>query len=120
MAVRIVHFGSDTFNRAAALKSRGYSVEECNSLAHLHAALVGIVPADAVVIADNEGNDGTVQAHALSLIRAISSVPLILFRNEDHHHGRADFDLVVPADAQADKWLAEIAELIARSSQRNF
>ncbi len=116
MAVRIVHFGSDTFNRVAALKSVGYSVDECNSLAQLHAFLVGILPTDAVTITEN---DGTVPDHAISLIRAISAAPLILFRDENDHFKRAEIDLIVPSDAIADQWLSDIAELIAHSFQRN-
>jgi hypothetical protein len=115
MAVRIIFFGSDNLNRVAALKGMGYSVDECRSLAELHASLVGILPADAVAIAEN---DGTEQDHAISLIRAISSAPLILFRNGNHHHSRAEFDLVVPLDATADKWLSDFAELISRFSIR--
>lgn len=116
MAVRIVHFGSDTLDRVAALKSKGYSVEECNSLAQLHASLIGLEPTDAVAIAEN---DGTVTDRAISLVRAISSAPLILFRDEDRHYNRAEFDLVVPLDAAADKWLNDVAEMIARSSLRD-
>ena len=112
MTVRIVHFGSDTFNRIAALKGRGYSVVQCSSLAQLHASLVGIPPSDAVAITEN---DGTVPDHAISLIRAISPVPLILLRDGNHHYNRAEFELVVPSDAGGDEWLCDSAELIARS-----
>jgi hypothetical protein len=116
MAVRIVHFGSDAFCRVDALKSMGYSVDVCNSFAQLHASMVGILPADAVAIAEN---DGTVSDHAISLIRAVSTAPLILFRDGNHHYSRAEFDLVVPFDAGADEWLSDIAELIARSFRHN-
>lgn len=116
MGVRIVHFGIDNFNRVAALKNRGYSVDECHSLGQLHAFLVGMLPTDAVAIANNDGPE---QDHAISLIRAISTVPLILFRDEDHHYNKAEFDLVVPSDAAAGEWLSDIAELIARSCERN-
>jgi hypothetical protein len=116
MAMRIVHFGSDTFNRVAALKSKGYSVDKCNSLAELHASLVGFLPADAVAIAEG---DGTVTDQAISLTRAISAAPLILFRNGNHHCNRPEVDLVVPLNTGTDKWLNDISELIARSLQRN-
>lgn len=115
MAVRIVHFGRNNLNRIAALKSKGYSVDECHSLGQLHAYLVGMLPTDAVAIAES---DGTVEDHAISLIRAISTAPLILFRNGNDHYNRAEFDLVVPHDAGAGEWLSNIAELIARSAQR--
>ena len=120
MAIKIVHFGSDNFNRIATLKSCGYSIDECNSLAQLHASLVGILPADAVAIAENIRNDDTVQDYAVSLVRAITSIPLILFGNGNHDRVKAEFDLVVPSDAQPDKWLSDLAELIAHSSRRNL
>jgi hypothetical protein len=116
MAVRIVHFGSDTFNRVAALKNLGYQVDECKSLAQLHASLVGIPHTDAVAIAEK---DGAVPDHAISLIRAISAAPLVLFRDGNHHYNVTEFDLVVPFDKRADAWLSDLAELIARTVQRN-
>jgi hypothetical protein len=118
MAIRIVHFGEDVFDRIAALKSKGYSVEECYSLSELHASLVGLVPADAVTIAYN---DGAVTDHAISLTRSISAVPLILFRDENDGYNRPEIDLVIPTSARLDEdsWLNDIAELICRNSQRN-
>ena len=116
MAVRIVHFGSDNLNRVDALKSRGYSVDECISLTQLHASLVGILPTDAVVIAEN---DETMADHALSLVRGASTVPLILFRDGNSHYSRAEFDLVVASDSASDAWLREIADLIASSMRLN-
>ena len=116
MAIRIVHFGSDVFNRIAALKRTGYSVDECYSIADLHASLVGILPADAVAIADNEG---AVTDHAISLTRSISAAPLILFRDRNDLYIRPEIDLVVPSNAGADDWLNDIAKLIERSSRRD-
>jgi hypothetical protein len=90
----------------------GYRVDECNSIAQLHASLVGIANTDAVVIAEN---DGAVPDLAISLIKAISSAPLILFKDGDYQYNGNEFDLVVPLDARADEWLGGIAELITRS-----
>jgi hypothetical protein len=116
MTTKIVHFGSDTFNRVVALKNLGYYVDECHSLAELHASLVGMMPADAVAIAEH---DETMSDHAISLVRAISAVPLILFKSGNHDRNSARFDLVVPSDSHADQWLSAIAELLSDSSQRN-
>lgn len=115
MAVRIVHFGGDNCNRVAALKSMGYSIDECNSLAQLHAALVGVLETDAVAIAEN---DGAAPDHTISMIRATSTAPLILLRSRSPHYNEADFDLVVPFSSRADEWLGNVAELIGRSMQR--
>lgn len=116
MTVRIVHFGSDNLNRVALLKNKGYKVEECKSIAQLHASLLGFSSTDAVAITEN---DGVVPDHAISLIRAISAAPLIVFQDGNHNQNRTEFDLVIPLDAGAENWLSDIAELIARSSRRN-
>jgi hypothetical protein len=116
MAVRIVHFGVDTKNQIAALKNAGYRVDECSSLAQLHAALVGIWPADAVVIAEN---DGAALGQAISLTRASSTVPLILFQNGNHYSNPAEFDLVIPQSIESCDWLSDIAKLMDRGFQRD-
>src|SRR5579863_8958984 len=118
MAIRIVHFGEDTFNRISTLKSNGYSVDECYSLSELHASLVGILPADAVTIAEND-RDGAVTDHAISLTRSISAAPLILFRGGNQRYSAPEIDLVVPSNAGADDWLKDLAKLIERSSGRD-
>jgi hypothetical protein len=114
MAAKIVHFGVETDNRIATLKSAGYRVEECRSLAQLHAALVGILPADAILITDN---DGAAPDQARSLARATSIAPLILCHNGKHHYNPAEFDLIIPPLMEAQDWLSEIAKLMARFLQ---
>jgi hypothetical protein len=116
MRGRIIHFGVDIGNRIAPLKDAGYRVDECRSLAQLHAALVGILAADAVAVTDN---DGGIPQGAISLIRATSIAPLILFQNDNHRHNSAEFDLVVPSSIEARDWLSSIAEVMARSVQRD-
>ena len=116
MVARIVHFGEDAHNRIATLKNAGYHVDECRSLAELHAALVGIQAADAVAVTEN---DGAIPPKAISLIRATSIAPLILFQNGDHQYNPAEFDLIVPSSIEARDWLSGIAAVMTRSVQRD-
>jgi hypothetical protein len=116
VAVRIVHYGDDVCNQVAALREMGYSVSECVSLAELHAAMVGVMRADAVAIAES---NGTVPDQVVSLVRATSAVPLILFQSENPQYSDAEFDLVIPCASTAEEWADNFAELIARSIKRN-
>jgi hypothetical protein len=109
MDARIVHFGCDDCHRIAALKRAGYLVEDCGSTSLLHAALVEVQGADAVVIAEN---DGAALCDLISLTRATSMVPLILFQGRNPHYDESDFDLVVPALTGTRQWLTAIAALI--------
>jgi len=116
MAIRIVLLGSDRFNRVAALRSKGYAVDECYSVAELHSSLVGVLPTDAIAIAES---DAAVIDSATSLARAISAAPLILFENGAQHPNPGEFDLLIPANAAEQHWLSDIAQLVARTSKRN-
>lgn len=116
MAIRIVHFGEDSLNRISTLRDMGYSVEECYSLAELHASLVGVLPADAVAISENVS---AVTDHAISLTRSVSAVPLILFRGGNQYCSASEIDLVVPSNAGTDEWLNAVAKLVEPSSRRN-
>jgi hypothetical protein len=114
MIARIVHFGSDNSFRVALLKTAGYSVDECNSVSQLHAALIGLREADAVVISEG---DGDAPYDAISLTRSTSMVPLILFRSRNPHYDESEFDLVVPEAIDPAKCLSDIARLISSRRQ---
>jgi hypothetical protein len=115
MVARIVHFGLDNCFRVALLKAAGHFVYECNSVSQLHAALIGIRQADAVVISES---DGEVPYDAISLTRSTSMAPLILFRSRSAHYDESEFDLVIPELTDPNKWLSEIAHLVARRRQQ--
>jgi hypothetical protein len=115
MVARIVHFGLDSCFRGALLKAAGHSVEECNSVSQLHAALIGVREADAVVFSEGEGE---VPYDAISLTRSTSTAPLILFRSRSPHYDESEFDLVIPEFTDPNKWLKEIAALIAGRRQQ--
>lgn len=110
MATKIVHFGLDHCNRVAVLKGVGYSVVECDSVAQVHSALLVPPTANAVAITENEGDE---PHKVMSLVRATSTAPLILFQSENPHYSPAHFDLVVTFPKESRNWLDDIAELIA-------
>jgi hypothetical protein len=109
MVARFVHFGIDSCFRGALLKAAGHSVEECTSVSHLHAALIGVREVNAVVFSEG---DGEVPYDAISLARSTSTAPLILFRSRSPRYDESEFDLVIPELTDPKKWLKEIAGLI--------
>jgi hypothetical protein len=109
MDARIVHFGFDDCHRIAVLKSAGYSVEECKSIAQLHAALVGVREVEAVVITET---DEIEPDEAISVTRATSMAPLILFQSLKPHYDVSEFDLVVPCPTDPYKRLGDIRAVI--------
>jgi hypothetical protein len=111
MVARIVHIGSDSCHRLPVLKSAGYSIDNCSSVAQLHAALQARDEADAVVLTES---DGAVPEDAVSLARSSSTAPLILFPSRNVHYDESDFDLVVPVLTPPEQWLDDIATLIER------
>jgi len=112
MGARIVHFGSDTCHRMPVLKSAGYSINDCRSLAQLHYALQICAEADAVVMTEP---DRVAPDSAISIARSSSTAPLILFPGRRLEYKESDFDLVVPALTPPEQWLSDIAALIQRS-----
>lgn len=107
----IIHVGTDDCYRAEVFKIAGYLVNSCTSLNQLYEALNAIPTADAVAI--SEGVDEI--PRAISLTRATSSIPLILFQGVPSRCKETDFDLIVPAFTDPQEWLAEIRGLIEES-----
>lgn len=77
MAARIVHFGVDSCHRLWVLKNAGYSVDDCQSVVQLRAALQSGTHADAVAFTESER---FAPDEVVEVTRAHSSAPLILFR----------------------------------------
>lgn len=108
-AASIIHVGSDDCCRIPVLKTAGYSVTGCASTDQLHLALARIPPADALAITENLGD---LPQEAVSLARATTSIPLILFRGADRYLDEANFDLVIPSLTSPKTWLTNIQRLI--------
>jgi hypothetical protein len=113
MGSSIIHVGTDDCQRIAVLRVAGFEVRSCNSFDQLHSALLGIPPADAVAIAECRG---ALIDKAVSLTRATSSIPLILFQGTSPHSLiGSDFDLVVPVLTSPQVWIARVQTLIEES-----
>ncbi len=111
MAARIVHFGVDSCHRLWVLKNAGYSVDDCQSVVQLRAALQSGTHADAVAFTESER---LAPDKVVEVTRAHSSAPLILFRETRIDCVESVFDLVVPVLEPPETWLMEIAALIAK------
>jgi len=111
MGVRIVHYGVDDCHRVPVLKFAGYSIADCQSIAQLHAALQSTLMAGAVVMSEI---DDLAPRRAVSIVRTISTAPLVLFPGRASSILEPEFDLVIPALTPPEQWLGEMAELIDR------
>jgi hypothetical protein len=112
VAASIIYVGDDDCHRVAVLKTAGFEVNDCTSFAQLHSALTAFRAADAVAIAESHGQ---LPQKAISLTRASSSIPLILFQSAESLYDRAEFDLVISPCADPRKWLTDVQALIERS-----
>src|ERR1700744_5126906 len=112
MSARILHFGMSDLNRLRAFKEAEYVVDSCATLTELQLVLHSARQHDAILFSES---DGSTPGSVISLVRASSGAPLILFQSWTSNSNRSNFDLVIPALAPAEKWLQEIAELIERS-----
>jgi hypothetical protein len=108
----IIHVGPDDCHRIAVFKTAGYLVDICTSFAQLHQALIRIPPAQAVAVAESSEE---LARKTVSLARAITLIPLILFQCVDPCLDETDFDLVVPALTDPNTWVTEIQQLIEES-----
>lgn len=110
MATTIIHFGEDTCFRLPVLRSAGYTVEECESLDVFAGLLNGNT--DAVML---EEEPEISAPRVVTLIRARSSAPIILFRNGGIQSASDGFDLIIPALTAPEDWLRQIADLLEQS-----
>lgn len=112
MTARILHLGSDDCLRVPVLRCAGYAIDDCCSLRQLQTALQIPVQAEVVVLTEIE--DG-VPNKALSMVRAHSTAPVVLFPGRAALFDESDFDLIVPPLTPPETWLTEIAALIQES-----
>jgi hypothetical protein len=111
-AATIIHFGTDLRHRTEVFKTAGYVVNNCSSFDQLHSALIAIPPADAVAFDESRGK---LCARAVSLTRATSSLPLVLFRSLTPRLDASEFDLVVPVLTPPQVWIAEVVRVVEES-----
>lgn len=111
-AARVIHFGTDECHRLRVLRSVGYSVDDCASLAQLRAELAAHEETAAVCITEDLAEPPETAA---SFVRSCTPAPVVLFRRTNRECEEAPFDLVVDTLTPPQKWLSEIQELIAGS-----
>jgi CRP/FNR family transcriptional regulator len=116
MTARIVHFGIDDCDRLRTLRDAGYAVDSSNSLTELQSFLSSNEQIDAVAITESSGSAAS---NVISLIRASSDAPLILFQGWNSNANESKFNLVVPVLAPPDMWLKEIGALTEHSRIRH-
>ncbi|HUB28717.1 MAG TPA: hypothetical protein VL967_03430 [Terracidiphilus sp.] len=111
MVARILYFGRDTCHRLPVLASAGYSIESCDSVEELAAALRSRDAASALLVSDKEVD---VAGRAIALTRSHSSVPVVVFRDSNGDPAVTCVDLDVPILTPPSQWLPEISALIAQ------
>ena len=120
MAARVLHFGEQPCPALPLLRSAGYAVECCGSVLQFQGSLEGGSEPDAVSMTDEMVSD---HPAAVSLARAHTSAPLILFRKTDrnwfpdveYNPVEPEFDLIVPRAAPPAEWLCDVADAIEQS-----
>jgi hypothetical protein len=93
------------------LRSAGYAVDGCASLAQLRASLLTGEQADAVLLSDGEGVEPD---DAVALARNCCSAPVVLFSGTNRAYEGAAFDLVVHSLTPPEVWLHEVDAVIAK------
>lgn len=112
MAARIVHFGADECARLTVLESVGYQVDACGtSIARLVAQLQACA-ADAVLVTESRT---TKIKEAVTVSRANTPAPLVLFEDASCRHESLSFDVIIPPLTPPADWLREIHRVIEQS-----
>ncbi len=109
MAARVVYFGCDECRRVPVLHMAGYAVADCPSILKLRSVLQEPGQTSAVLFT---GRDEKERKEAVTLARAQSCAPLILFETCNAPGDESDFDLVIPPLTPPQEWLAKIAATI--------
>jgi hypothetical protein len=115
MVARILYFGRDTCHRLPVLASAGYSIESCDSVEELAAALRARDEAAALLMSDKEVD---IAGRAIALTRSHSRVPVVVFRDSNGDPAVAPVDLNVPTLTPPSQWLPEISALIEECRKR--
>jgi hypothetical protein len=112
MAARIIHFGPDDCHRLMVLRSAGYAVDGCESLAQLRRLLMAEGVPEAVLLSDGPGVE---LKEAATLTRSCSSAPVVLFSGTNRAYEGMSFDLVVHSLTPPEAWLHEVDKVIGES-----
>lgn len=110
MAPHVLHFGQDDCHRLAILRSTGYEIEPCATLAQLAAAL-RTAHVEAIFLTENES--GTLDA-VIPEIRAHTSAAIILFKTTNRRTQEKLFDLVIPSLMTPEEWLESVRAVLER------
>jgi hypothetical protein len=94
------------------LRSAGFAVDACVSLAQFRASLLSGSHADAVLLSDGEG---FATEDSVVLARSCSSAPVVLFGGTNRTYEGAVFDLVVHSLTPPEVWLHDVDALIVKS-----
>jgi len=106
---RVIHFGSDGFQRVQALQQVGLKVLALQSLDRLRLHLERNAEVDAVLVSE-ETSQGAEQAAAL--VRQRSAAPLILFRRSEAALDESRFDRIYASAVPPPFWLFDTAVLV--------
>jgi hypothetical protein len=112
MAASIIHFGADECCRLLILRSVGYTVNDCTSVAKLKSFLEEDGGTDAIVLSEVHAGKAR---QAVATTRSYTSAPLILFEGPDRLGNESEFDLVIPPLSSPEEWLQRIADTIKQS-----
>jgi hypothetical protein len=104
---RIIHYGADTCMRISVLRSAGFEVIACDSVAGLVETLRGEPGMGAVLVGDT---DEAAMECAVRAVRSGSRAALVLFQSR--LSSESTFDLVVAPQTPPQAWLSAIGELL--------
>jgi len=109
MAAHVLHIGMDDCHRVAVLRSVGYYVDECASLAQLAATLQIRRDPQALFLTDCEGIRPD---EVVTLARQLTAAPVIFFPSSNYGASEDVFDLVIPPLTAPEKWLKDVNALL--------
>lgn len=112
LAAKVIHLGVDVCYRLGVLRRAGYEIQECANLIEFRSVLQSGIDADAVFVNDSNGR---VPPDAFSVARDSTSAPIILFPNSGRTYQLGQIDLIVPCFTPPERWLRDVANLIAQS-----
>ena len=109
MAARVIHLGPDDCHRLMVLRTAGYRVDACDSMAQLRAWIAGGLQADVVVMSDA---GGAAPKEVVAIARTRAFLPVILFRSTNLAYEETGVDLIVPGLTPPGIWLHDVEALI--------
>jgi hypothetical protein len=112
IAAKVLHFGADDCSRMLVLRSVGYSVDLCPTVEDFHSMLQKRADADAVLVTTGPAGE---RQQVITLTRAHSHAPLVLFNPSYDYADVGEFDLVIAPLTRPEEWLRKIATVIEQS-----